>query len=88
MNLDRAFVLLFASFGAVSGFAPGLPTSFSGASSSVSRVAFVPTVRVASTVFSESEQAAETVEAASPASTFETAIYVGNISFGKFSFQS
>ena len=59
MNLDRAFVLLFASFGAVSGFAPGLPTSFSGASSSVSRVAFVPTVRVASTVFSESEQAAD-----------------------------
>jgi hypothetical protein len=49
-----------------------------------SRVAIVPTVRVASTVFSETEQAAEsseTVEADSvPA--FESTIYVGNISFG------
>jgi hypothetical protein len=49
-------------------------------------MAFVPTVRVASTVFSETEQAAEaseTVAAASEPPAFETAIYVGNISFGK-----
>ncbi|KAL7443779.1 hypothetical protein ACHAXH_009588 [Discostella pseudostelligera] len=81
MNLDKAFLLLFASIGAVAGFTPNGPTAFSV--TGASRVAFVPTVRVASTVFSETEQAAEsseTVEADSvPA--FESTIYVGNISF-------
>ena len=87
MNLDRAFVLLFASIGAVSGFAPGLPTAFSMTSSSASRVAFLPTVCVASTA--EAGEALEEVAsepAAAPA--FETAIYVGNISFGKSSFST
>ena len=86
MNLDRAFVLLFASIGAVAGFIPNGPTPFSVSSIGAPRVAFVPTVRVASTVFSEAEQAAEsseTVEAAPTAPAFETAIYVGNVSFGK-----
>ena len=86
MNLDRAFVLLFASIGAVAGFTPNGQSAFSVASACASRMAFVPTVRVASTVFSETEQAAEaseTVAAASEPPAFETAIYVGNISFGK-----
>jgi hypothetical protein len=87
MNLDRAFVLLFASIGAVAGFTPNGPSAFSVASTCASRMmAIVPTVRVASTVFSEAEQAAEaseTVDAASEPPAFETAIYVGNISFGK-----
>jgi hypothetical protein len=86
MNLDRAFVLLFASIGAVAGFTPNGPSAYSVASTCASRMAYVPTVRVASTVFSETEQAAEaseTVEASSEAPAFETAIYVGNISFGK-----
>lgn len=86
MNLDRAFVLLFASIGAVAGFTPNGQSAFSVASTCASRMAYVPTVRVASTVFSETEQAAEaseTVAAASEPPAFETAIYVGNISFGK-----
>lgn len=86
MNLDRAFVLLIASIGVAAGFTPNGPTPFSVSSIGASRVAFVPSVRVASTVFSEAEQAAEaieTVEAAPAAPAFETAIYVGNISFGK-----
>jgi hypothetical protein len=85
MNLDKAFVLLFASIGAVAGFTPNGPTAFSV--TGASRVAFVPTVRVASTVFSETEQAAEpsdAVEAEPVASSFESTIYVGNVSFGTF----
>lgn len=89
MNLDRAYVFLFASIGAVTGFALNGPTPFSLIATGASRVVQAPTVRVASTVFSEAEQAAEateTVETASAAPTFDTAIYVGNLSFGRFAF--
>lgn len=70
MNLDRALILLLASVNAVSGFAP----SFT--SRQTSRVV------TGSTLFSE-EAAAETPAAAveEPQSTFDTQIYVGNISF-------
>ena len=89
MNLDRAFVLLFASIGAVTGFTtvPSCRSTFSVVSSSHSpsnNVAFAPR-RVTSALFSEVEHATETpiVEVASSVakSGFETAIYVGNISF-------
>jgi hypothetical protein len=83
MILERALVLLFASISAVAGFSPcGHSSSpLSLASSYASRAAFSPSVRVASTIFSEAESS-ETVVTEVPA--FETAIYVGNISFGKF----
>lgn len=99
MNLDKAFVLLFASLGAVAGFAPSAPTKFSVAS----RVASVSNVRIASAIFSEVEEAAEvaevTAEAEAPVAEetaseesaeepaapaeWDTAIYVGNMSFGE-----
>lgn len=82
MNLDRAFILLFASIGAVTGFTPSCRSTFSVLSSSQSLsnnvVAFAPR-RVISSLFSEVEHATETSSAAK--SGFETAIYVGNISF-------
>ena len=83
MILERALVLLFASISAVAGFSPCGHSTFplSLASSYASRAAFSPSVRVASTIFSEAESS-ETVVSEVPA--FETAIYVGNISFGKF----
>lgn len=84
MNLDRALVLLLASVSAVAGF-----TTCVGPQAS--RVAFAPKTRVASPLFSEVEEAAEaTAEEAAPAAAeeaapaspkFDTAIYVGNISF-------
>lgn len=81
MNLDRAFVLLFASINAAAGFSPSGYTSRHS-----SRVAIAPKVRVASALLSEVEEAAETtVEAAvgdEPAKpAFDTAIYIGNVSF-------
>ena len=82
MNLDRALVLLLASIGAVAGFTPSGRVAFSVASSQSARVASVPNVRVASALSSEVEQAAEA--AAAPA--FDTAIHVGNISFGEIHF--
>lgn len=83
MNLNRAFVLIFASIGAVAGFTPNCRSAFSASVAS----AYAPSVRVASTVFSEAESS-ETVEAvASEVPAFETSIYVGNISFGKFASQ-
>jgi hypothetical protein len=82
MNLDRAFVLLLASIGAVAGFTPSGRVAFSVASSQSSRAACVPNVRVASALSSEVEQAAES----SAAPAFETAIHVGNISFGEIVF--
>ena len=87
MNLNRAFVLILASFDAVSGFAPNGHSSFSVsvASTYVSRAAYSPSVRVASTVFSEAEQAESSEMVVNEAPAFETAVYVGNISFGKFS---
>lgn len=90
MNLDRAFVFLFASVGVVSGFTSPRG-SFAVTSQHASRAAFVPKVRVASALASEVEEAAEAVaevevaaepvaeEAASEA--FEKSIYIGNISF-------
>jgi hypothetical protein len=54
------------------------------ASTYVSRAAYAPSVRVASTVFSEAEQAESSETVVNEAPAFETAIYVGNISFGKF----
>ena len=106
MNLDKAFVLLFASISGVAGFTPCRSAAFSVASQHASRVAFVPKVRIArSSLFSEVEEATEAVEASSieepaepavaieatveeskPAepAAFDTAIYIGNISFGEF----
>jgi hypothetical protein len=89
MNLDRAFVLLLASIGAVAGFTPSGRAAFSVASSHSSRVAFAPRV---SALLSEVEQAAEATETVAAASSseepaaksaFDSAIYVGNISFGQ-----
>lgn len=97
MNLDRAYVLLLASIGAVAGFTPAIV-------SQPTRVAFVSNVRVASAsaLFSEVEASAEAAveeatETAVEASTeapaedassaepatvaFDKTIYVGNISF-------
>jgi RNA recognition motif-containing protein len=82
MNLDRAFILLFASIGAVTGFTPSCRSTFSVSSSqslSNNVVAFAPR-RVISSLFSEVEHATETAPSAAK-SGFETAIYVGNISF-------
>ena len=99
MNLDRAYVLLLASIGAVAGFTPAIV-------SQPTRVAFVSNVRVASAsaLFSEVEASAEaaveeTTETAVEASieapaedassaepatvAFDKTIYVGNISFGE-----
>lgn len=82
MILDRAFILLLASIGAVTGFTPSCRSTFSVAVSSQSssnNVAF-PQRRVISSLFSEVEHATETASSAAK-SGFETAIYVGNISF-------
>ena len=83
MLFDRAFVLLCVTLSGVTGFAPQ--------AHSVSRVATcVPKVGVL--LFSEVEEATEassTEEVAAPvveaesAAAFDTAIYVGNISFGE-----
>lgn len=86
MNLDKAFVLLFASLNAVAGFAPA------GQSTVVSRqasgFAFVPSNVVrssASALFSEVEEAAEpAVEEAPEEPAFDTSIYIGNVSFGEY----
>lgn len=79
MNLDRALILLLASVGAVSGFAPGFT------SRQTSRVVS------GSTLFNE--EAAVSVDAEAPAaeapaaaveepqSTYDTQIYIGNLSF-------
>lgn len=89
MNLDKAFVLLAASIGAVAGFAPIAPTAFTVTSQSqASRgsVASVPR----SALFSEVEEVAEAPAAEAPAAeeaaapapaAFDTAIYIGNLSF-------
>ena len=93
MNLERAFVLLIASVNAVAGFAPGVSTP---------RLMAVNTAqlntRVASSLLSETTDAAESAEpvaAAEDASAvaaadeepsepeYDVSIYVGNISFGK-----
>jgi len=89
MNLDRAFVLLFATIGTVAGFAPSRPSSVHVVTSSSQRVAFLPKVRVASSLASEVEEGASEVAAAddTPAveePAFDTAIYIGNISFGEY----
>ena len=86
MLFDRAFVLLCVTLSGVAAFAPQ-------AHLSASRVATcVPKVGV---LFSEVEEATEaptTEEAAAPvveaesAAAFDTAIYVGNISFGELIF--
>jgi len=88
MNLNRASIFLFASANAVAGFtaSPSAP-----AVRQASRVAFVPQVRVASALFSEVEEATEPVAEAAveetaseepvEAAAFDTAIYIGNISF-------
>jgi len=69
MNLDKAFVLLFASVSAVAGFTASRPAVFPVASQHASRVAFMPKVWVArSALFSEVEDATEaTVEVAAEA---------------------
>ena len=90
MNLDKAFFLLFASVGAVAAFAPAGPAARSVASRAPA-AAFLPKVRVAISLSSEVEEAAEApVEAeeaseeaaAAPAEpAFETSIYIGNVAF-------
>jgi hypothetical protein len=80
MNLDRAFVLLIASVGAVAGFTPSGRVVYSVMSSQSS----LPNVRISIALSSEVEQAAESTETAAAAALgFETAIHVGNISFGE-----
>ena len=82
MLFDRAFVLLCVTLSGVAGFAPQ-------AHLSVSRVAAcVPKVGVLYSEVEEATEASSTDEevAAAPvesADAFETAIYVGNISFGE-----
>ncbi len=73
MNLDRALLLLLASVSAVSGFAPGFISS-----RQTSRVVS------GSTLFSE--EAAVSTDAETPAapveeSSYDTQIYIGNLSF-------
>ena len=90
MNLDKAFVLLFASLGAGAGFTPAFSTSSQRVASS-----YVP--KQVAPIFSEVEEATtdeapaavvEPVAAAAeePAAEapFDTAIYVGNVSFGEY----
>ena len=91
MNLDKAFVLLFASLGAVAGFTPASQT-FS------KRVAsYVP--KQVAPIFSEVEEAttdeapaaveepvATVEEPAAAEAPFDTSIYVGNISFGEYTY--
>jgi len=78
MNLDRAFVLLLASVGAVAGFTPSSRVAYSVMSSQSP----LPNVRISTALSSEVEQAAESTEtAAAAAPGFDTAIHVGNISF-------
>lgn len=86
MNLERAFVLLFASIGAVAGFAPSAPAAFSVAPS---RATIVPKVRIPSPLSSEVEDAVEASDSASEEEqpvepAFDKTIYIGNISFGEF----
>jgi len=89
MNLDKAFVLLFASLGAVAGFTPAFSTSSQRVASS-----YVP--KQVAPIFSEVEEAttdeapaaveepvAAAVEEPAAEAPFDTAIYVGNVSFGE-----
>lgn len=89
MNLDKAFVLLFASLGAVAGFTPAFSTSSQRVASS-----YVP--KQVAPIFSEVEEAttdeapaaveepvAAAVEEPAADAPFDTAIYVGNVSFGE-----
>jgi len=80
MLFDRAFVLLCVTLSGVTGFAPQ-------AHLSVSRVATcVPKVGVLFSEVEEATEASSTEEVAAPvveaeSAAFDTAIYVGNISF-------
>jgi len=82
MLFDRAFVLLCVTLSGVTGFAPQ-------AHLSVSRVATcVPKVGVLFSEVEEATEASSTEEVAAPvveaeSAAFDTAIYVGNISFGE-----
>ena len=85
MLFDKAFVLLCVTLSGVVGFAPPQ------AHNSVSRVATcVPKVGVLYSEVEEATEASSTEEVAAPvveaesAAAFDTAIYVGNISFGEF----
>ena len=84
MLFDKAFVLLCVTLSGVAGFAPPQ------AHHSVSRVATcVPKVGVLFSEVEEATEASSTEEVAAPvveaesAAAFDTAIYVGNISFGE-----
>lgn len=86
MLFDRAFVLLCVTLSGVTAFAPQ-------AHHSVSRVATcVPKVGVLFSEVEEATEASSTEEVAAPvveaesAAAFDTAIYVGNISFGELIF--
>lgn len=86
MNLDKALVLLLASVSAVAGFAPSAPAAFSVASSRVARVASplyseVEEAAEAPAAVEEAPAAAEEAPPAPAAPAFDTAIYVGNVSF-------
>jgi hypothetical protein len=82
MNLDRALVLLLASVGAVAGFTPSGRIAYSAVSSQST----LSNVRISVALSSEVEQAAESTETAEAAAPgFDTAIHVGNISFGEIS---
>ena len=83
MLFDRAFVLLCVTLSGVTAFIPQ-------AHHSVSRVATcVPKVGVLFSEVEEATEASSTEEVAAPvveaesAAAFDTAIYVGNISFGE-----
>ena len=91
MNLDKAFVLLFASLGAVAGFTPAFSTSSQRVASSY----YVP--KQVAPIFSEVEEAttdeapaaveepvAAAVEEPAAEAPFDTAICVGNVSFGEY----
>lgn len=80
MNLDKAFVLLFASIGAVAGFTPSGP-AFSVATQHATRSPLVQKARIASVLFSEVEESTEEAAPEAPAAPFDTAIYIGNVSF-------
>ena len=79
MNFDRALVLFLASVGAVTAFAPSVPTC---------RLMAVQQTRVAGTLFSDADAATETadeaVAEAPKEAEYDASIYVGNISFGMY----
>ena len=94
MLFDRAFVLLCVTLSGVAAFAPQAHLSASRVATCVPKVGVLfseveeateaPTTEEAAAPVVEAESAAPVVEES--AAAFDTAIYVGNISFGELIF--